>query len=223
MDLSPEMSLLSVLLIGFILGLRHSVEADHVAAVAAIVSTERSVPSASLAGALWGSGHTLALLVVGIVVISFRSQISEGLETALEGVVGIMLMLLGINALRKIGRDHRQDGHQHDEDEREGVSLRSRSLLVGMVHGLAGSAALMLLIAPTIASPAAGMLFILVFGIGSIGGMSALAMLLSLPMRFTASRIGVLSKGLRFIAGAYSVGLGAWIVYEKASLTGSFT
>src|SRR5687768_9074758 len=102
MELTPQLSTLSVLLIGFVLGLQHAIEADHLAAVSTIVSEKKSLISASLVGGLWGVGHTIALFGVGILVISLKLQISESAESNLEAMVGGMLILLGANALRKL-------------------------------------------------------------------------------------------------------------------------
>ena len=99
MELIPEISTFSVLLIGFLLGLQHAVEADHLAAVSTIVSEKKSLLTASIVGGFWGVGHTISLFAVGIVVVVLKLQISESVELKLEAIVGGMLVLLGINAL----------------------------------------------------------------------------------------------------------------------------
>lgn len=229
MELSPEISTFGVLMIGFILGLQHAVEADHLAAVSAIVSEKKSLWSASIVGGFWGLGHTISLFVVGAVVIFLKFQISETVETKLEAVVGGMLILLGLNALRKLFNaqeihahvhEHGQHEHTHfhvHKKREEGAHHRfsPRSILIGMVHGLAGSAALMLLVVPTISSPFLALAYIVVFGIGSIGGMMAMSFLIGLPLHFTVNRFLFLNKGIRLCAGVFSLGLGAFIVYEK--------
>ena len=230
MDISPQLSTFSVLVIGFFLGLQHATEADHLAAVSTIVSEKKNLFTASLVGGLWGLGHTISLFAVGALVILFKFQISESLEAKLEAAVGAMLILLGINALRKLFQaskvhvhSHEHDGHKHvhihtHEKGTAEVShhrLSPRSVIVGMVHGLAGSAALMLLVVPTISSSFVALLYILIFGIGSIGGMVAMSFLIGLPFHFTAGRFNVLNRGIRLIAGIFSLGLGLTIVYEK--------
>ena len=229
MEISTELSTLSVLLIGFILGLQHAVEADHLAAVSTIVSEKKSLISASLVGGLWGLGHTISLFIVGALVIFLKLQISETAETRLEAIVGVMLIVLGINALRKLFSAETVHVHKHEHGEREHVHIHThndgkaeshhrfsfRSVLIGMVHGLAGSAALMLLIVPTIGSPWLALSYIFVFGFGSIGGMMAMSFLIGLPMHFTLNRFAVLNKGLRLVAGCFSLFLGGFIVYEK--------
>ena len=229
MELSPEISTFGVLMIGFVLGLQHAVEADHLAAVSTIVSEKKSLWSASIVGGFWGLGHTISLFVVGTVVIFLKLQISEAVEAKLEAVVGGMLILLGLNALRKLFsaqeihahvHEHGQHEHTHfhvHKKREEGSHHRfsPRSILIGMVHGLAGSAALMLLVVPTISSPFLALAYIVVFGIGSIGGMMAMSFLIGLPLHFTLNKFANLNKGLRLIAGCFSFFLGSFIIYEK--------
>ncbi len=230
MQITPEISTFSVLGIGFLLGLRHATEADHLAAVSTIVSEKKSVFTATIVGGLWGLGHTISLFVVGLVVIFLKLQISESVEARLEGVVGIMLVLLGINALRKLFQTEKIHLHSHDHGDHEHQHLHAhqneaseashhrfspRSVFIGMIHGLAGSAALMLLIVPTIPTPIVAVMYILIFGLGSIGGMMVMSLLVGLPFHFTANKFGNLNKGIRFCAGAFSLVLGSMIVYEK--------
>lgn len=229
MQLTPDISTLSVLLIGFALGLQHAIEADHLAAVSTIVSEKKSLLTASIVGGFWGLGHTISLFVVGAIVIFLKVQISETVEARLEAIVGGMLILLGLNALRKLFTAKEIHVHAHEHGTREHLHIHShaaetetshhrfspRSVLIGMVHGLAGSAALMLLILPTIPSPALALLYILIFGFGSIGGMMVMSFLIGLPVHFTANRFTFFNNGIRFCAGVFSLGLGAFIVYEK--------
>lgn len=230
MEITPELSTISVLVIGFALGLQHATEADHLAAVSTIVSEKKSLLTAAIVGGFWGVGHTVSLFVVGAIVIFLKVQISETVEARLEAIVGGMLVLLGINALRKLFSAQKVHVHRHEHGAREHVHIHThekeesdavhhrfspRSVLIGMVHGLAGSAALMLLILPTIPSPAVALLYILIFGIGSIGGMMAMSFLIGLPFHLTAGRFSVLNGAIRLLAGIFSLTLGAYIVYEK--------
>src|SRR5688572_3536484 len=232
MELTTQLSTISILLIGFALGLQHAVEADHVAAVSTIVSEKKSLLTASIVGGFWGLGHTIALLGVGAVVIFLKVQISETVEARLEAVVGAMLILLGLNALRKLFSADKVHVHTHEHDGREHIHIHShehepepyhhrfgpRSILIGLVHGLAGSAALMLFILPIIPSPAVALLYIVIFGIGSIGGMMAMSFLIGLPFHFTAGRFSFLNGTIRLAAGLFSLGLGGLIVYEKLNV-----
>lgn len=229
MELTPDLSTISILLIGFALGLQHAVEADHLAAVSTIVSEKKSVLTASIVGGFWGLGHTISLLVVGAVVIFLKVQISETTEARLEAAVGVMLMLLGLNSLRKLVTSEKVHIHKHQHGERQHIHIHAhdderddthhrfspRSILIGMVHGLAGSSALMLLILPVIPSPAVALLYIVIFGVGSIGGMMAMSLLIGLPFHFTAGRFALMNGLIRTAAGLFSLTLGGYIVYEK--------
>jgi sulfite exporter TauE/SafE len=233
-------SSVGVLVFGFLLGLKHATEADHLAAVSTFVTERKSLFGSALVGGFWGLGHTVSLLVAGIFVLLLDFQISERAERALEFCVGIMLVLLGLNVLRKIlqGGDlhfhaHKHGSHEHahphlherEDDEphtHHGFSFSPRALIVGMIHGLAGSAALMLVIIPTIPSRLTGFLYILIFGIGSIGGMMLMSFLVGLPLRLTAFRFNRFNALLRCAAGVFSVGFGLWLVYEKGVLEGLF-
>lgn len=227
---TSEQSAIAVLLIGFIFGLYHAIEADHLAAVSAIVSDHKNVVSASIVGGFWGFGHTLSLFIVGALVVLVKLQISESTEAMFEGVVGIMLVVLGVNAIRKIftaekihAHTHEHDGHKHShihihqdaKNERSHHRFAPRSVLVGMIHGLAGSAGLMLLVLPTIPSPAVALLYIAIFGIGSIAGMMIMSLLMGLPLHLTAGRFVAVNKGIRFLAGAFSLVWGALLINEK--------
>src|SRR4026207_547133 len=138
-----SVSVESLIVLGFVLGLRHALDADHLAAISAMVTERRNLLRSLLVGALWGLGHTFALLIAGVGVLLLRYQLTERMTHVLELWVGIMLVLLGANVLRPlVGRvasphDATAVTHWHS-----GVWLVSRPLLVGMVHGLAGSAPL---------------------------------------------------------------------------------
>ncbi|HLL76331.1 MAG TPA: hypothetical protein VK421_13855 [Pyrinomonadaceae bacterium] len=239
----------SALALGFVLGLRHAVDADHLAAVSAIVSERRSVLGASLLGGLWGVGHAVSLVAAALAVILFDLRVGERAALLLEACVGVMLVALGANALRKLGRGgrlhlhfHRHGGrehahpHVHGETDlarehgraerpahtHHGLRLDSRTVLVGMLHGLAGSAALMLLVISTVESRLAGLLYVAVFGVGSAGGMMLMGALVSLPMRLTAVRFARANILIRGAAGLFSAGLGLLMIYEIGSDSGLF-
>jgi high-affinity nickel-transport protein len=244
---TPEAASLSkaaVLGLGFVLGLKHALEADHLAAVTTIVSERKSLLGSSLVGGLWGVGHTLALLAAGAAVIVLRVRIGERTTLALEFAVGVMLVLLGANALRKLFRKgarlhlhtHRHGGwlhahpHLHDDSKlvhtttaattHHGFNLNARPLLIGIVHGLAGSAALMLLVLSTIPSPLAALAYVCVFGVGSIGGMIAMSTLVGLPIHLTAGRFLRLNFAVRAFAGLFSFGFGLLLMYRIGYVEG---
>src|SRR5689334_9391018 len=123
MELTPQLTTFSVLLIGFTLGLQHAIEADHLAAVSTIVSEKKNLLTAALVGGMWGVGHTISLFVVGALVIFLKLQISESLEAKLEAIVGGMLILLGLNALRKLLSGEKVHAHTHEHGEREHIHV----------------------------------------------------------------------------------------------------
>ena len=232
----------AILGLGFLIGLKHATEADHLAAVSTIVTERRSLWSSAIVGGIWGLGHTISLLIVGIFVLLLNFQVSEQSERMLEFGVGVMLVLLGLNVLRKIIQGGTLHFHTHEHGERihahphlheagrvdapdthHGLSFSPRALIIGMVHGLAGSAALMLLVLPTIESRPLGLLYIIVFGVGSIGGMMLMSFLIALPFTLTALRFNRFNYLLQSIAGLISIGLGLYIIYEKSVVEGLFT
>ena len=222
-----ESPLLTTLGLGFLLGMGHALNADHVVAVSAMVSQHRSVRRASLVGILWGVGHTTTLLLTGVLVILFKVTVPARLALSMELGVGIVLVALGASVLggyltgRVHAHAHRHGGdlhvHFHSHAAGEGhehehpVLDYRRSVLVGMLHGLAGSAALMLLVLATIRTPALGLAYILIFGAGSILGMLGISSLLGLPFALMAERYVGIHRSLQIAVGAASVLYGAWI------------
>ena len=236
-----ETSAFAVLALGFFLGLKHAIEADHLAAVSTIVSERKSLWSSTIVGGVWGLGHTISLFVAGVFVLLLNFQISEQTERILEFGVGIMLLFLGLNVFRKIAQGGKIHFHSHEHGEREhvhphlheldkidekeshhGLKFSPRALFIGMIHGLAGSAALMLLVIPTIESRPLGLLYIIIFGIGSIGGMMLMSFLVGLPFHLTASRFNRFNNILQGTAGLVSIVIGLIIVYEKGVTEGLF-
>jgi sulfite exporter TauE/SafE len=230
-----------VLGLGFFIGLKHATEGDHLAAVSTIVSERKSLWSSAIVGGLWGLGHTISLIVAGVFVLLLNFKISAQTERMLEFGVGIMLLLLGLNVIRKVIKGGKLHFHTHEHGKREhahphihlpskvdapathhGLTFSPRSILIGMVHGLAGSASLMLIVVPTIESKTLGLLYIIVFGVGSIGGMMLMSFLVGLPFHLTATRFNVMNRMLQGVAGAVSIVLGLGIIYEKGIIEGLF-
>jgi sulfite exporter TauE/SafE len=234
------LSTTSVLAAGLLFGLKHAVEADHLAAVSTIVSERKSVFSSSIVGGLWGLGHTISLLMAGAAVLLLKIEIGHRTELALEFCVALMLVGLGANALRKLlrGKIHlhshehaglsRPHTHFHESSakgdfrQHHRLSLNTRPLLIGMVHGLAGSAALMLVVLSTVKSSVIGLIFIAVFGIGSIGGMLIMSAIVSLPLQLTATRFKRTNRAVQIVAAMFSLGLGLLMVYEIGYLNRLF-
>ena len=236
------MTSISLLLLGLLLGMRHALEADHVAAVASLATRSRSVRATVVQGMAWGLGHTLTLLAAGGICLLLRATIPERVAGVLEGAVGVMLLFLGADVLRRLRRRgihvhvHRHAGgplhlhaHSHAPEEahhdaqhhqhEHAHGLPRRALLVGLVHGLAGSAALLLLALATMSSAWLGLAYIAVFVAGSILGMAALSAVIALPLHGPA-RLGGWITGLEAVIGVATIGIGAWVLYNTPFLQG---
>ena len=233
-----EASLFAAFGLGLLLGIQHALDPDHLIAVSTIVSEQRNFKWASLIGAFWGLGHTTTLFIVGMLVIGLRVTIPPQLGSGLELLVALMLVILGVNVLRKsFGAErvhlhthsHNPETHTHfhvhenpKQDHGHGHPFKAmrRPFIVGMVHGLAGSAALMLLVLSTIESPLGGLLYIVIFGLGSVGGMLLLSGIISLPFILTAQRFSLMNRWIRVFAGIASVGFGLFLGWEIGSELG---
>ncbi len=227
----------SVLLLGLLIGLQHAVEADHLAAVASLTTRGRNLREAARMGSAWGLGHSLTLLLIGGGVLLIGGTIPDQLALWLEAAVGVMLIVLGADVLHRLWRqrvhfhnhrhgsrshfhahshtpsaDHEKDPHQHSHPAR----LPVRSLLVGMMHGMAGSAALIVFALGSVQSLWQGLAYIAMFGIGSIVGMTLLALAISLPLRWSARSLTWAHNGLTAVFGLVTVGLGALLVHQTA-------
>ena len=224
---------LGLLAVGFVLGLRHALDVDHLAAVSTIVSQRRSLWSSSLVGALWGLGHTASLLAVGVVVIGLHKAIPPGVARGLELGVAVMLIGLGMNLLRTLRSGdtihhytHVHDGHHHvhphvhtagattDAAHHHALRAGRRPFFVGLVHGLAGSAGLMLVVLATIPSPALAIAYLVVFGLGSIGGMVAMSALLGLPLLLASERLVRGEVVVQRAAALGSIAVGVLLAWE---------
>jgi high-affinity nickel-transport protein len=260
-------SLVAITLLGFLFGMRHATDADHVIAVSTIVSRERSVGSAALIGGFWGVGHTLTIVTVGAGIIIFNLVIPPRLGLTMELAVGIMLVLLGVLNLTGVTsriterltpavagghthhhthgdyihdhvHGHEPGHHGHSEaatplarlDSRFGRTASRlgwyqvlRPLLVGVVHGLAGSAAVALLVLATIHNPALAVTYLGVFGVGTIAGMMLITAAIAVPTVYAGGRFGRLNGGLAATSGLLSVCFGLFIAYQTGFVSGLFT
>ncbi|MEP6911288.1 MAG: hypothetical protein ABI923_00955 [bacterium] len=234
----------AVLSLGLVFGLKHATEVDHVVAVSTIVSEHRNLLRAALVGVLWGAGHTASLIAVGVIVLVLRIAIPEQVANWLEFAVALMIIGLGVSAFTRALRrrrsvhvhTHRHNGashahlHFHEDDSRHGLPdavhshtvtrIGFKPLLVGAMHGLAGSAALTLLVLTQIESVAVGILYLVIFGLGSILGMLLMSTLVGLPFALSARRLSGASYGLQSIAGGLSIAFGFWYAYETGVATG---
>jgi high-affinity nickel-transport protein len=278
----------AVLGLGFVLGMRHATDADHVVAVTTIVARQRSLVPAAWVGAIWGTGHTITVLLVGGAIVLFRIAIPPRVGLAMEFAVGAMLVVLGVLALRNWWRErhdthawtaiglaaastgphglaatphahphphvlgaahdhvhvhhdfvhahphtHGPGGHGHAEGavptawlDRHLGGLRGyavlRPLIIGLVHGMAGSAAVALLALAAIDDPWAGLAYLLVFGIGTVAGMVLITALVALPFAWSAARVPHLNRGLHLVAGIASLLFGLWLMGELGIAGGLF-
>jgi high-affinity nickel permease len=232
------MSAIYILLAGFLLGLRHALDADHLAAIASLVTRSQSAGESIRTGIAWGIGHTLTLFIVCGVIMAFGIGIPDRIAGALEFVVGIMLVGLGADVLRRLIKERMHvHGHKHAQENfhihfhshkgatehtdtahnHDHVSvLPKRALAIGLMHGLAGSAALLLIAVADQGSTFMALVYVALFGIGSMFGMGLLSFVIALPM-MSAARAGNLSfKGLNALIGTGTAVLGLFLIYETA-------
>jgi ABC-type nickel/cobalt efflux system permease component RcnA len=229
--------------LGLLFGLKHATEVDHMVAVSTIVSEYRNVFRSALVGGVWGVGHTTSLVIVGSLVLVFRVAIPLRVANWLEFGVALMVIGLGVMAMTKVFRRrsdvhlhrHSHDGHSHvhihfHERGHGHPSIASHSspaphshaisrlgfkpLLVGAMHGLAGSAAVTLLLLTQIQSVWLGLVYLTLFGIGSTLGMLLMSGLIGLPFALSSRRLTKVNYGLQTVAGGLSITFGLWYAYQ---------
>lgn len=236
-----SIGMLALLGLGLLFGLKHAIEVDHVMAVSSIVSAHRSVWRSALVGGLWGAGHTASLVIVGVLVLVFRISIPLSLTKWLEFGVALMIIGLGVTAVLRVLRTrqaihlhvHKHDGtshahiHFHEDGTEHGYAAVSNSshshvisqlglkpVLVGALHGLAGSAAITLLVLTQIPSILLGLLYLGVFGVGSTVGMLIMSGLIGVPFALSGHRFGRLNSRMQTIAGSLSIVIGILLAYQ---------
>lgn len=223
----------SILLLGFVVGMRHALEADHLAAVAALAARSHSVRHAIYQGAVWGLGHALTLLLFGAIIL-LSGGVSAVFGEWLERLVGVLLILLGLDVVAKLvrGRIHlhahrHRDGtvHLHAHSHLADVGdcppfhvhghpapFPYRALAVGVVHGMAGSAALVLLALEGVRSVWLGLVYVGLFGLGSMLGMALLSLVVVLPLRYSARHATVLHNGLHAALATVTIVVGTVVL-----------
>ena len=236
---SSTLGVMAILGLGLVFGLKHATEVDHVVAITTIVSRHKNVFRSASVGALWGAGHTLSLMAIAVVVLWFRIAIPERVSGWLEFGVALMIIALGVSALwRALRKDsqmhvhrHTHDGlshthvHFHEQETKHESSSPSqhshrvsrigwKPLMVGMMHGLAGSGALTLLVLTQISSLWVGLLYVLTFGFGSIAGMLLMSGLIGLPFALTSSKLSHAHQGLQTVAAILSICFGIWYAWK---------
>ncbi len=221
---------LALLGFGFVLGIRHALDADHLAAISTILSQRRGLWRSSLVGVVWGLGHTTALLLMAVAMIALHAQIPARVALTLELGVAAMLIGLGTNLLWSLWRGGQVHYHTHDHGgrlhvhphvhvpgrrhEATGHHHVRRPFLIGLVHGLAGSAGLMLVVAASIPSPTLALAYVALFGLGSIGGMALMSVLLGAPLALIGERFTRADGAVRACAAVASVVVGVLLAWE---------
>ena len=234
-----SLSLVAILTIGLLFGLKHATEVDHVVAISTIVSRHRNVFRSAIVGALWGMGHTVSLLVIAAIVLSLRIAIPERVSGWLEFGVALMIIGLGVSALWRCLRasrevhlhQHKHDGlahthvHFHEKENQHAPHAPAthshaiarvgwKPVLIGMMHGLAGSGALTLLVLTQISSSWLGFFYVLTFGLGSILGMLLMSGLIGLPFALASRKLTYLHQRLQILAAVFSICFGVWYAFK---------
>jgi hypothetical protein len=226
-----------ILGLGFLLGMQHALEADHIAAVSSIAARRSQVGDIVRHGLTWGLGHTLTLFAFAGAALLLGHAIPESLARPIETAVGVMLVGLGAHVLWRLWRDrvhfHRHghgDGtvhfHAHSHAGEAAPHARAahahehgfrwRTLLVGLMHGMAGSAALLVLTVSQAPSPAVGLGYVALFGVGSMVGMGALSTLIAVPLAVTARWLTFANQGLQVVVGTVTIAIGIRTIVEMA-------
>ena len=232
-----EVTLLTVLTLGFILGIKHAIEPDHVIAVSTIASQSKKLWNASLAGVFWGIGHTVTLFIIGIILILMKGEIPEKWAMSLEFLVGIMLVYLGVKTILSFKSIHIHN-HQYDGDDHKHVHSHQNSgehkhkhqhqnvtylesMLIGLVHGLAGSGAMVLLTMSTVKSIGEAAIYILIFGAGTVIGMLFFTTIIGIPF-VLSKKSKTISRPLGIVTGVISTVFGVYYMYNLGVNGGLF-
>lgn len=204
------MTLLLTFVTSLLLGMRHATDPDHIVAVTTIVSRERSMWRSARIGAMWGVGHTLTIFLVGGAIILFKLAFTPRLGLSMELAVAVMLIVLGVlnlTGMRPVTP----------------ASLDVRPFVIGVVHGLAGSAAATLLILPLIPDARWALVYLVVFGLGTVLGMATITFAIAAPSVYAAERVGRVQRWIRVASGTVSVAFGLLLVYRIGFVDGLFT
>ena len=236
------MEIWSVLIFGMLVGMQHALEADHLAAVAALSAKKSSPGQLVLRGAYWGMGHTFSLFAICGAAILLGLAITERVEATLEFCVGVIIVLLGAHVLITLFRRrihfhvHQHDGEQHvhahahaGESAGHDASRHAhahprrgfiKALVVGLVHGAAGSGGLLVLVVAVSQSTASALFYVLSFGLGSIIGMAALSFVASYPLKWLEKGAGWLDTAVMAAIGSFAVLIGGGLMIENSTILG---
>ena len=230
--------MLTLLGLGFVLGMRHALEADHAAAVASLATQHRTIFQTMKQGIVWGLGHTVTLFIFGSIVLIIGVVIPERFAEALECAVGFMLVWLGLDVFRRMRKErlhfhlhqhphtaphfhahshapnmpHTEEAHHHDHPE----GFPYRAFMIGLMHGMAGSAALILLTLNTAMSPSIAISYMVIFGIGSILGMGLLSAVIAIPLWYSARSLTWVHHSLQSIVGVSTIVLGGYVISQHS-------
>ncbi len=213
-----EVGLLSILSLGFILGIKHAVEPDHVIAVSTVAGQSKKLSTSALTGVFWGIGHTATLFLAGVSIILLKGEIPEKWAMSLEFLVGIMLVYFGVSAFLSLNNRHQ--GSQSHHVKSPGVPY-GKSIFMGFIHGLAGSAAMILLTMSTVSSIWEGVLYIMIFGAGTIIGMLCFTTIIGIPFILSTKNIN-LNTGFARLTGLISAVFGFYYMYNLGVTEGLF-
>ncbi len=215
-------SLLSILLLGFLLGIKHAIEPDHVIAVSTIASESKNLKRSIFAGVYWGIGHTATLFIVGMFLIVAKNTITDTIALSLEFIVGIMLVSLGLNSILAFMKHRHHHPHSHDIPiVRKKSRTHFKSFIIGLIHGLAGSAAMVLLTMSTVSTAWQGALYILIFGCGTVVGMLSFSTIIGIPFVLTSGK--QVNRYLNNLAGIISILFGIYYMYNLGVNEGLFS
>lgn len=255
------LSFAAILALGFLLGMRHATDPDHVVAITTIVTKQRGIAKAGLIGALWGLGHTFTIFIVGTMIILFRVTISPRVGLSMEFAVAAMLILLGVlnltGTLRWLQEKFTPSSQAPDVASLPGSDMLDarcwgavaqpqtervapkvwldrvsqevgrynavRPLVIGIVHGLAGSAAVALLVMTTIRDPWWAIAYLLLFGFGTVAGMMTITAVIAMPFAFTVRKFAGWNRGMAVASGLLSLGFGLFLSYQIGFVDGLFT
>ncbi len=229
----------SILVLGFLIGLRHALEADHLAAVSSLSARQVGIFGVVRHGVTWGIGHSLALFAVAGAAIMFDATLDDRAAAWVEVAVGVMLLLLGGQVIYRLLRDrihfhshrhgdgivhfhahsHRGETGSHSPDHHRHAHAKGlplKTLGVGLMHGMAGSAALIVLTATAVESRLLGMTYVVVFGIGSIVGMATLSVIIAAPLAYSSRVLSWANTSLQAAIGAGTMALGLLTIYQSA-------
>ncbi len=234
---AEDMTWIAILTLGFVLGLRHATDADHVVAVSTIVGRERNPRAALAVGALWGLGHTVTVTLVGCAIVLLGVVIPPRLGLSMEMTVAVMLVVLGgMNVATSLQRSPLAvtDGGELEHGSSAAATPEARPargavrpVVVGAVHGLAGSAGLALLVLATIRDTLGAVLYMAVFSAGTICGMTLLTSVWAVPLYMASSRWRArtlaIEEALGRLTGLVSIGFGLFLFYQIGFVNGLFT